>query len=105
MSAGFVGGTGTVSELTAAMLVCPGTVGAIAGRDPLGSGGSIGSSAARVEVGAVDDGRWTFCGRLASEAGAGSPVGGSEALITGGGGAAHPQSNGTSLLTRSILPS
>src|SRR6516164_8006740 len=105
MSAGFDGGTGTVSAFTAARLVHDGTVAAIAGRDPLGNGGNIGSSAARVEVGAFDDGRCTFCGRLASEAGAGAGLGGSDARISGGGGAAHPQSNGTSLLTRSILPS
>jgi len=85
------------------MLICVGVVEAIAGRDPLGRDGNIGSSAARVEVGAEDEGTRTFCGMLASEAGA--ALGGSEARITGGGGAAHPQSKGTSLLTRSILPS
>jgi hypothetical protein len=85
------------------MLICVGVVAAIAGRDPLGRGGKIGSSAARVEVGAEAAGTRTFCGMLASEAGA--VPGGIEARITGGGGAAHPQSKGTSLLTRSILPS
>jgi hypothetical protein len=73
-----------------------------AGREELGKGGSIGSNAARA-VGAEEDGKCTFDGKFASETGV--VVGVAEARITAGGGAAHPQSKGTSLLTRSILPS
>lgn len=90
MSAGLAVGIGAVSAFADAMLICVGVVAAIAGRDPLGKGGSIGSSAARVEVGADDEGTRTFCGMLASDPGA--VLGGTEARITGGGGDAHPQS-------------
>src|SRR6266403_2545357 len=65
-----------------------------------GIGGSIGSSAARVTG---DVRRCTFGGKFASET---VVVGGAiDARMIGSGGAAHPQSMGRSLLTRSTLPS
>jgi hypothetical protein len=76
----------------------PGDI-ATAGRDPLGSGGSMGSRDGEAEdrVGAVDEGRCKSGGRFASAISI--VLGGADARITGGGGAAQPQSKGTSLLT------
>src|SRR6476646_9258008 len=105
MSLGFVLGGGAVSDR--AVVTFPGCVEgdiATAGREALGNGGNMGSSTARGDGAADDDdGNWTFGGRALSETACG--MGSAEAIITGGGGAAHPQSKGTSLLTRSILPS
>ena len=104
MSAGLMAG-GMASALVAGTVAFVPGVTATAARDPLGSGGSMGSRDGEEEerVGAVDEGRCKSGGRFASAISA--VLGGVDARITGGGGAAHPQSNGTSLLTRSILPS
>src|ERR1700745_2651398 len=102
ISAGLDGGKGAVSGLANAMPGCDPAGPAIAGREALGKGGSIGSSVARVAVFA--EGRRRLGGRFAS-ATVVVVVSGTEARITGGGGEAQPQSNGTSLLSLSILHS
>ena len=100
ISVGFEGGNGVFAGSADATATCdpegPETT-VCAGA---GIGGSIGSS---VAIRAHEGGKCTLGGRLASDAGCTGTA--AEARMIGGGGDAHPQSNGTSLLTRSARPS
>jgi hypothetical protein len=105
MSVGLDGGRGAASGLTEATFTFDPDMVEIAGLEALGSGGSMGSKDA-LAVGAVDGGRCRLEGKVASDTTGGTGVGGVfSARSTAGGGAAQPQSNGTSLLIRSIRPS